>query len=66
MSKSTIRSQIKPFSGPTTYLTGWAGYRTFAQIMSECSPLAAAIMRERGLDSVDIPDALQRGFMVFY
>ena len=66
MSHSKIRSQIKPFSGPPTYITGWDGYRTFAQIMSDCSPLAAAVMRERGVDYVDIPDALQRGFMVFY
>ena len=61
-----IRAQIKPFSGPQTYPTGWNGYRTFAQIMGDCSPLAAAIMRERYIDNVDIPDALQRGFMVFY
>ena len=61
-----IRSQIKPFSGPPTYLTGWAGYRTFAQIMADCSPLAATILRRRHIDYVDIADALQRGFMVFY
>lgn len=64
--QSKIRKQIKPFSGPPTYPTGWGGYRTFGEIMGDCSPLAAAIMRERGVDNVDIPDALQRGFMVFY
>ena len=70
MSKSLIRSkirqQIKPFSGSPTYCTGWAGYRTFAQIMADCSPLAATMLRRRYIDYVDIPDALQRGYMVFY
>lgn len=34
--------------------------------MEDCSPLAATLMRKRHIDNKDIPDALQRGFMVFW
>jgi len=36
------------------------------RLWHDCSPLAATILRRRHIDYVDIADALQRGFMVFY
>ena len=65
MSKS-IRNKIRPFPRVAVYPTGWGGNLTFAQIMEDCSPLAATLMRKRHVDNKDIPDALQRGFMVFW
>jgi hypothetical protein len=40
MSVFDIRSQIRPFPRIATYPTGWAGNRTFAEIMDDCTPLA--------------------------
>ena len=63
---SDIRFNIRPFPRIAVYPTGWGGSLTFAQIMDDCSPLAVTLMRKRHIDNKDIPDALQRGFMVFW
>ncbi len=69
MYTSTTRSnqeQTHPFQPVVTYPTGWAGERTFAQIMDDCTPLAATLIRKHGIAYQDFPDALQRGFMVVW
>ncbi|MBA3873624.1 MAG: hypothetical protein H0X30_31210 [Anaerolineae bacterium] len=38
MSRADIRSQIRPFPLVATYLTGWAGQRTFEQIYDDLIP----------------------------
>ncbi|MBK8030432.1 MAG: hypothetical protein IPK17_13200 [Chloroflexi bacterium] len=60
------RFDIRPFPRVATYPTGWAGYRTFAEIMEDCTPLAATLIRKHGIAFQDFPDALQRGFMVVW
>jgi hypothetical protein len=64
--RSIIRAQIRPFPRVATYPTGWAGNRTFAEIMDDCTPLAATLIRKHGIAFQDFPDALQRGFMVVW
>lgn len=60
------RFDIRPFPRVATYPTGWAGRRTFQQIMDDCTPLAAKLIRKHGVAFQDFPDALQRGFMVVW
>ncbi len=64
--RQSIKVQIRPFPDVATYPTGWAGKRTFAQIMDDCSPLAATLIRKHNIAFQDFPDALQRGFMVVW
>lgn len=64
--RSNIRVQIRPFPRVATYPTGWAGNLTFAQIMNDCTPLAATLIRKHRIAFQDFPDALQRGFMVVW
>ncbi len=64
--RSFIRCQIKPFPPVAVYPTGWAGNLIFAQIMTDCTPLAASLIRKHNIAFQDIPDALQRGFMVVW
>lgn len=52
------RFDIRPFPRVATYLTGWAGRRTFQQIMGDCTPLAAKLIRKHGVAFQDFPDAL--------
>ena len=66
MSRKSIKNQIQPFPSVATYPTGWAGNRTFAQIMDDCTPLAATLIRKHNIAFRDFPDALQRGFMVVW
>lgn len=64
--RTLIRSQIRPFSSRASYPTGWAGNLTFAQIRDGCIPIATRLMKRYAMHSQDIPDALQRGFMVLW
>src|SRR5690606_25255024 len=60
------RFDIRPFPRVATYPTGWAGRRTFEQIMQDCTPLAAFLIRKHGVAFQNFPDAWQRGFMVVW
>ena len=64
--RKSIKDQIRPFPDLATYPTGWAGKLTFAQIMDECTPLAATLISKHNIAFQDFPDALQRGFMVVW
>jgi len=58
---------IRPFPREDVYPTRWAGERTFAQIMDDCTPLAAYLIRRyKKINPHEFPDALQRGFMVVW
>ncbi|MCA9886025.1 MAG: hypothetical protein KC708_23785 [Anaerolineae bacterium] len=54
---SDFRFNIHPFPRIAVYPTGWGDDLTFAEIMEDCSFLAATLMRKRHIDNKDIPDA---------
>jgi len=63
----TFDFQIRPFPREAVYPTGWAGERTFAQIMDDCTLLASSLIRRyTRINPHELPDALQRGFMVLW
>ncbi len=65
--RAFIRSQIRPLSQVQTYQTGWGGYMTFAQIIESLTPLSVSLLcRWEHAYFNEIPDALQRGFMVLW
>ena len=66
ISHKSLKDQIRPFPDVATYPAGWAENLTFAQIMDDCTPLAATLIRKHGKAFQDFPDAVQRRFMVVW
>lgn len=63
MSRADIRSKIRPFPRVATYLTGWAGQRTFEQIYDDLIPNFNRLLRYYRNAELDIPDLIAHAFM---
>lgn len=63
MSRTDLRTQIRPFPNVSTYLTGWAGQLTFEQIYDDLIPSFNRLLRYYRNAELDIPDLIAHAFM---
>lgn len=63
VSNHKIRQSIKPFRHERTFLTGWAGELSFAEIHANLIPNMNRLLRYYRRPAAYIPDILQEGFM---